>query len=263
MADPILPKEAAPVTDGAMRPTREWYNFFRDLLDVASGQTSDSSAIAELQAAVAQLQEEGADLGQIFGDMSVSVLGQLGEAVQVRLQGDETNPDTTAYYGTDAAGDKGWHLLEEAFEVEAGELTKTVDADNVTTFGLADVTPASGGSFLLTTFDAKGRRSEEVAGDAADVPFDDTGNTYVTGADVQAALDAADAGLVDAFTDLAPLADPAFTGAVGLPSYTVATLPSASPAGRMIYVTDESGGAIPAFSDGTDFRRVTDRAIVT
>jgi len=50
-----------------------------------------------------------------------------------------------------------------------------------------------------------------------------------------------------------------------LKSYTAATLPSASAAGAgaMIYVTDESDGAIPAFSDGTNWRRVTDRAVVS
>jgi hypothetical protein len=31
----------------------------------------------------------------------------------------------------------------------------------------------------------------------------------------------------------------------------------------MIYVIDESGGAVPAFSDGTAWRRVTDRAVVS
>jgi len=62
-----------------------------------------------------------------------------------------------------------------------------------------------------------------------------------------------------------------FSGALGLinlnsvavlSSFTVATLP-AQVAGGMIFVTDETGGAIPAFSDGTNWRRVTDRAIVT
>jgi hypothetical protein len=48
-----------------------------------------------------------------------------------------------------------------------------------------------------------------------------------------------------------------------LPSYTTSTLPSASVAGAMIYVTNESGGPVPAFADGTNWRRVTDRAIVT
>jgi hypothetical protein len=31
----------------------------------------------------------------------------------------------------------------------------------------------------------------------------------------------------------------------------------------LIYVSDEVGGAVPAFSDGTNWRRVTDRAIVS
>ena len=48
-----------------------------------------------------------------------------------------------------------------------------------------------------------------------------------------------------------------------LPSFTTTTLPSASVVGAMIYVTNESGGAVPAFSDGTNWRRVTDRAIVS
>jgi hypothetical protein len=48
-----------------------------------------------------------------------------------------------------------------------------------------------------------------------------------------------------------------------LPSYTTTTLPSAAVAGAMIYVTNETGGPVPAFADGTNWRRVTDRTIVT
>ncbi len=46
-------------------------------------------------------------------------------------------------------------------------------------------------------------------------------------------------------------------------TFTVASLPSASDAGCVIYVSDETGGAVLAFSDGTNWRRVTDRAIVS
>ncbi len=54
------------------------------------------------------------------------------------------------------------------------------------------------------------------------------------------------------------------TNVVPLPQYTVATVPTAgSFTGGMIFVTDETGGSIPAFSDGTDWRRVTDRAIIS
>lgn len=52
-------------------------------------------------------------------------------------------------------------------------------------------------------------------------------------------------------------------GVVYFKSYTVSTLPSATTAGGMIYVSNESGGAVMAFSDGTNWRRVTDRAIVS
>jgi hypothetical protein len=51
---------------------------------------------------------------------------------------------------------------------------------------------------------------------------------------------------------------------VKLPIYTVLTLPDATKnTGGQVFVSNESGGAVPAFSDGTNWRRVTDRAIVT
>lgn len=53
------------------------------------------------------------------------------------------------------------------------------------------------------------------------------------------------------------------TADIQLPIYTVTTLPSAAQSGQFIYVSDEAGGAIPAFSDGTDWRRVSDRAVVS
>ena len=48
-----------------------------------------------------------------------------------------------------------------------------------------------------------------------------------------------------------------------LPSFTVSTLPSVTPAGQMLFVTDETGGSIPAFSDGTNWRRISDAQIVS
>lgn len=52
------------------------------------------------------------------------------------------------------------------------------------------------------------------------------------------------------------------TGHVKPGSFTVATLPTAT-AGGIIYVTNETGGAVIAFADGTNWRRCTDRAIVS
>lgn len=50
--------------------------------------------------------------------------------------------------------------------------------------------------------------------------------------------------------------------------YSVSGLPDATEYGdtssfsTLIYVYDETGGAVLAFSDGTNWRRVTDRAVV-
>lgn len=53
------------------------------------------------------------------------------------------------------------------------------------------------------------------------------------------------------------------TGRVNLLPYTVAALPAASVGYGMIMVTDETGGPVPAYSDLTNWRRVTDGAIVS
>jgi len=54
------------------------------------------------------------------------------------------------------------------------------------------------------------------------------------------------------------------TAPLRLATYVVADLPDATLWVRsIVYVSDETGGAVPAFSDGTNWRRVTDRAIVS
>lgn len=54
------------------------------------------------------------------------------------------------------------------------------------------------------------------------------------------------------------------TAPVRLNSYLKTAMPVAAtyPAG-MIYVTNDIGGATPAFSDGTNWRRVADRNIIS
>lgn len=63
----------------------------------------------------------------------------------------------------------------------------------------------------------------------------------------------------------APSAPLHVNGAVRVGTYSVATLPSAATlgAGAMVYVSDDSGGAVLAFSDGSAWRRVTDRVVVS
>jgi hypothetical protein len=60
-----------------------------------------------------------------------------------------------------------------------------------------------------------------------------------------------------------PLAPLDVAGPIRLGSATVATLPSATAAGQLLYISNESGGPVLAFSDGSNWRRVTDRAVVS
>lgn len=53
-------------------------------------------------------------------------------------------------------------------------------------------------------------------------------------------------------------------GPTGLKSYLKTALPSAALyANAMIFVSNDVGGSTPAFSDGTNWRRVADRAIIS
>lgn len=54
-----------------------------------------------------------------------------------------------------------------------------------------------------------------------------------------------------------------FANPIDLASYAKASLPSAANASRLIFVTDDVGGSTPAFSDGTNWRRVADRAVIS
>ena len=53
-------------------------------------------------------------------------------------------------------------------------------------------------------------------------------------------------------------------GPVEFPRYTVSGVPDATAyIGHMVYVSNETGGSVMAFSDGTNWRRVTDRAVIS
>jgi len=69
-----------------------------------------------------------------------------------------------------------------------------------------------------------------------------------------------EAGTVPSIGDFEYLADT--FGPTG-ESFTVATAPSAAQPGQMIYISDETGGSVMAFSDGSNWRRITDRAVIS
>jgi hypothetical protein len=61
---------------------------------------------------------------------------------------------------------------------------------------------------------------------------------------------------------LASVAD-RLNGDVTLNEYTVARLPNPTGDKRLVWVTDAGGGAVPAYSDGVAWRRVTDGTTVS
>lgn len=52
-------------------------------------------------------------------------------------------------------------------------------------------------------------------------------------------------------------------GEFSLPSYAFLDLPATARTGSMVYVTNMTGGAEPAFFDGTNWRRCSDRTVAS
>lgn len=185
---PVLPRAQSALVgrsgdDPARAATPEWFDFFRLLLDSS---TTTGELRAEVESILAQLDTLTA--ATIEGAQSVQVLGTLADgAVNLKLRGDEIDPGQTYYYGTGPDGVKGWNAVADTLAVDAGELTKSVDADGVTSFGLATVGDAGGGTLQKWQFDTFGRK---VGGSAATTDDLTEGalNLYFTVARARAAV---------------------------------------------------------------------------
>lgn len=196
------PRFDQPVVDQAGRVTQAWANYF---LRLASAQSNDDlRALYEaLAARVAALEDGGGLSFQLLGEQSITVNGiaQPGHVVIITLDNDSDAPGNTQYYGTGPTGTKGWFPVSGAITVNGGELTKTVGADGVTTFGLADVPDSGVGTLLAITRDGKGRvtgtKAATITGTAQQIDVAN-GNaaaglpTLSLAAEVLASLDLAD-----------------------------------------------------------------------
>jgi hypothetical protein len=187
----------------------------------------------------------------VTGNVSAGNLTTTGQVVATgNITGDFINGKGTALTGINAFGNI------------AVDGETTVSADNTSdtlTFvagsGISIVTDAANNSITF----------QELASDSI----------FLTGGDMGLITDAVtiseDLGLItDAFTVEYLLGTIVTSGIIQpdsliLPSKTVAELAniSANPAGQFVYCSDDSGGSVPAFSDGTNWRRVTDRNIVS
>lgn len=169
-----LPKPTEPLLDQFGKVSVPWYNYLRTRFGDGAAEeiiASIEAQIADLLARVEALEEGESAI--ISGPESVRVVGTLaGGLVQLTLEGDDRSPPPTHYYGTNAVEVKGFHPVSDTVEVAAGELTKSIAVDGVTTFGLEDVPDGGGGALLRVAFDAKGRKTDSSPaelGDLADV----------------------------------------------------------------------------------------------
>jgi hypothetical protein len=144
-----------------------------------------------------------------------------------------------------------------SFSVAGGN---TIVADNI----IDTFTFSAGSGITLVADPTTDTLTIAAAGEGSEIFVD--GADFGTVAEVVTTTD--DLGLVtDAVTSQADLGEIVISGVfypaqLVLPTYTVSTLPSATIPAQMIYVSNATGGAITAFSDGTNWRRTSDRSII-
>lgn len=164
----------------------------------------------------------------------------------------------------------GGNILGNGYNLSGINTFKTIlvsGQSDVVADTIADTLTLAAGTGIAITTDA--------GNDIITISSIATASIFTTGGDMgtvdEAVTASEDLGLVtEAVTIEYDLGTLTTSGIVApslllLPSYTVSGLNSlsADPAGQFVYCSNESGGAVPAFSDGTNWRRVTDRAIVT
>jgi hypothetical protein len=113
MTAPSLPRAQAEIVGTDRRPSREWYEFFRQLLQFANDSgLLDPDVIANILARLDALEQEG-DTFTIAGALSVKVSGTPASgAVQLYLDGDTALPGNFCYYRTGATGAKEWSAID-------------------------------------------------------------------------------------------------------------------------------------------------------
>lgn len=231
----------------------------------------------------------------INGSGSIQVDGTPANGVvNLSLMYDTLYPGVTSYYGSDSTGKRGWFSVSAALADSVTIDVSTNSTTGISTFNLigfgalttdalsegathlyftservsAALAPGDGiglsVSSGVTTISLVGLPIHLVDESGNDL-VDESGNFLVDTATV--GLPTPFANITDTpttlagygITDAQKVGDP-----VAFPAYTMATLPSAAAnQWKAIVVTDLTGGAEPCLSDGTDWRRFSDRSIAS
>jgi hypothetical protein len=149
--------------------------------------------------------------------------------------------------------------------VLAGDLD--VNGNNIVSINNGDINlvPDGSGRIILDTVRVEGNTLSTVNGQALN--FNDN-VTFAGDVTVTGAFEAATSGTptLESVGDIniEPAGKLVVDAPIVLKSYTVAQLQVlGSTAGAIAYATDESGGAQPCFFDGTNWRRFTDRVVIS
>ena len=141
-ANPILPRAQAPIAGNAPT-TREWYEFFRKLLQFVGENSTVGQDITQILQRISALEADQSALAIIQGFGSIVVNGSLASgAITISLQGEDEGIGPTYYYGTGPDGLKGWYPVSDT--LAAGE-NVTLDTDPDT--GVTTINAAGGGVF--------------------------------------------------------------------------------------------------------------------
>lgn len=176
-----LPRVQSAVVDATGRSTREWYDFFRSISEIEGLDAGLKKQINDIILRIEKIEKNGGLTFKLEARDSIAMEGLPSNGyVMFTLANDTNQPGSTFIYGTNALGEKGWHMLADGFEVVAESLTKTVDPEtNITTYDLAEVTDAGGGQLLKFARDSKGRVTGTSAPTTDDLQ-EGTNNLYYT-----------------------------------------------------------------------------------
>ncbi|WP_375732067.1 hypothetical protein R3J28_08000 [Xylella fastidiosa subsp. multiplex] len=107
-----IPHNREPFLDASGLVARSWRTYLSSLTQ-SDAATQLQRQIDQLRAAIPTESPNGSNSAlnaQLLATGSVDVTGTLSSGfVTLSLEGDTRIPEATSYYGTDAAGAKGWH----------------------------------------------------------------------------------------------------------------------------------------------------------
>ena len=221
-------------------------------------------------------------VARVVSDDSSGIELRVGETFKIAGAGNVTTAvsgDTITITGTGGAGGGNGITVvgddSSGTQISEGETLKIAGAQNITTAMSGDILTITGPD--LTSYLQSVPKTIDVnvisSSDSSAITISDSLNVSgtLTAGTIVAANISAPSSATGTYTisspttiTLSPTSEVINTAPFTLYSRTVAQLSSLTASvGAMVYCTNEASGAVPVFYDGTNWRRMTDRAIAS